>query len=101
VREVYRYLAKGSLNQEKNTKNNITSSSDRNVFDLNDIEESIYNDHFRKCGFLREDVDQFTLNFHKILQKPHLASELFEKLIDDINTTLSGMYIYIYVYIYL
>jgi hypothetical protein len=71
-------------------------SSDRNIFELNDAEESIYTNHFQKCGFIKDDIDKFTLNFHEILQKPYLASELFEKLIDDINTTLSGVYICVY-----
>jgi hypothetical protein len=71
-------------------KNSKISGSKNSNKPADDPSLQSYEDYFGRCGFLRADIERFTITFHRVLMEPHMAIQLFEALVEDVHSSLSS-----------
>ena len=95
-KEAEKVLEKGESERKDNGKSSIPVKNSKNSANqstknsTDDPSLQSYNEYFERCGFLRADIERFTITFHRVLMEPHMAIQLFESLVEDVHSSLSS-----------
>jgi hypothetical protein len=81
-------LGRASTSTDIISKHTTLTSTD-DIFDDNKFRDEIIDLQNTACGFTSDEMKLYVSKYHDILNKPDIALELFESLVEDIHDSVS------------
>jgi hypothetical protein len=94
ISDINTNISLNGINNNNINENNNEEKKENDVF-LRDYKDDItlfkqYNEYFESCGYNNTDINEIMEKFRNIYRFPSLAIELFESLVNDINSKISA-----------